>query len=68
MRTVQDSRRTEFLVSRGYRMLRFWNNDVLENIDGVLALIVEALDNRPSPSPSRDAGGEEARSAEGKVP
>ena len=28
-----DQRRTDFLVSEGYRMLRFWNNEVLENSD-----------------------------------
>jgi very-short-patch-repair endonuclease len=58
VRTAADNRRTEFLVSRGYRVLRFWNNDVLENMDGVLAVIEGALLNRPSPGPSRSAGGE----------
>ena len=58
MRTAQDAARTEFLVSRGYRVLRFWNNDVLENVEGVLAVIEGALRDRPSPTPSRGAGGE----------
>ena len=58
VRTVEDERRTAFLASRGYRVLRFWNNDVLENGDGVLRVIEEALNDRPSPSPSRSAGGE----------
>ena len=31
-----DRRRTEYLESRGYRVLRFWNNEVLKNIHGVL--------------------------------
>ena len=53
-----DSNRTAFLKQRGYRVLRFWNNDVLENVEGVLAVIVEALKGRPSPNPSRGAGGE----------
>ena len=64
VRTAQDDRRSEFLVSRGFRVLRFWNNDVLENVDGVLAVIERALHDMPSPNPSRNAGGEEARSAE----
>ena len=68
VRTAQDDRRTEFLVSRGYQVLRFWNNDVLENVEGVLAVIKAALRYRPSPSPFRNAGGEEARSAEGESP
>jgi very-short-patch-repair endonuclease len=58
VRTVEDERRTRFLASRGYRVLRFWNNDVLENIEGVLQVIQEALKDRPSPGPSRMAGGE----------
>jgi very-short-patch-repair endonuclease len=43
-----DQRRTEFLVAEGYRVLRFWNNEVMENIDGVLERISEAL-TLPSP-------------------
>jgi len=43
-----DQRRTDFLVSRGYRVLRFWDNEVLENIDGVLERISETL-TLPSP-------------------
>jgi very-short-patch-repair endonuclease len=31
-----DASRTAWLKGRGYRVLRFWNNDVLENADGVL--------------------------------
>src|SRR5580658_5753067 len=31
-----DSRRTAFLNARGYRVLRFWNNDILTNIEGVM--------------------------------
>ena len=31
-----DDKRTAFLESLGHRVLRFWNNEVLENMDGVL--------------------------------
>ena len=31
-----DERRTAFLRSLGYRVLRFWNSEVTENLDGVL--------------------------------
>ncbi|MBA2467655.1 MAG: DUF559 domain-containing protein [Sphingomonas sp.] len=61
-----DSARTDFLRAKGYRVIRFWNNDVLRNLEGVAAAIQSALNDRPSPSPSRLAGGEEARSAEGE--
>ena len=55
-----DAVRTEFLNSRGYRVLRFWNNDVLTNIDGVLSVIQSALDDAvsaapPPPTPPRHA-------------
>ena len=48
-----DEARTAFLKAKGYRVLRFWNNDVLENIEGVVATIERALNDRPSPSPLR---------------
>src|SRR5438876_11765723 len=31
--TNQDSQRTIHLMNRGYRVLRFWNNDVLINLE-----------------------------------
>lgn len=34
-----DQRRTCFPEAQGYRILRFWNNDVMENMEGVLAQI-----------------------------
>ncbi len=49
-----DAARTEFLKLAGYRVLRFWNNEVLQNADGVVQVISEALrgDGPPSqPSP-----------------
>ncbi len=39
----QDATRTEFLESQGYRVLRFWNNQVLNDIDGVARAIQQAL-------------------------
>ncbi|MBM3576406.1 MAG: endonuclease domain-containing protein [Alphaproteobacteria bacterium] len=44
----KDARRTAWLESRGYRVLRFWNADVFDNIDGVLDTIYAAL-HPPSP-------------------
>lgn len=38
-----DARRTLFLESKGYRLIRFWNKDVMKNIDVVLDRIVEAM-------------------------
>ena len=38
-----DERRTEFLIHRGYRVLRFWDHDVLGNLEAVLQAIEHAL-------------------------
>jgi very-short-patch-repair endonuclease len=40
-----DAERTAFLESKGYRVLRFWNNDVMNDIEGVLRAIALALEN-----------------------
>ncbi len=44
----QDRVRTEFFERRGYRVIRFWNTDVLRNVDGVLEEVTKCL---ASPSP-----------------
>lgn len=38
-----DMQRTEYLERKGFLVLRFWNNDVLENIEGVLQTISTTL-------------------------
>jgi very-short-patch-repair endonuclease len=38
-----DNERTVFLESKGYRVLRFWNNDVVNNIEDVATAILDAL-------------------------
>jgi very-short-patch-repair endonuclease len=43
-----DAKRTLFLRCRGFQVLRFWDNEVLNNIDGVLEQIYQAL-KEPSP-------------------
>jgi very-short-patch-repair endonuclease len=40
----RDAQRTHFLESHGYRVVRFWNNEAIENFDGVLATIHSALE------------------------
>jgi len=48
----EDQKRTEYIESQGYRVLRFWDNEALTNTEGVLQRIVEALGGKgPSPSP-----------------
>jgi very-short-patch-repair endonuclease len=46
-----DQARTEYLKSRGYRVLRFWNSDVIKDLDGVIRAIMQALEaERPLPN------------------
>ncbi|MFC3650473.1 endonuclease domain-containing protein [Dyella humi] len=53
----QDAERTRRLETLGYRVLRFWNDDVLTNTDAVLEAILEVL-ARFAPHPSPLPGGE----------
>ena len=48
-REAQDKQRTIFMQSHGRQVLRFWNNDVQNNLDGVLSSIAERL-NHAHPS------------------
>ncbi len=48
-RTSEDANRTKILEAMGYLVLRFWNNDVLQNIDGVLEEVLSKLEHRPEP-------------------
>jgi very-short-patch-repair endonuclease len=61
--SLADARRTEFLERVGYRVLRFWNNDILNNLHGVAEVIAGALSTPhpaqaapESPSPSGGEG------------
>jgi very-short-patch-repair endonuclease len=38
-----DRERTSYFESRGYRVIRFWNNDVMNNMDAVLNMIWDVL-------------------------
>jgi very-short-patch-repair endonuclease len=58
-----DGKRTAFLEELGWRVLRFWNNEVLQNTQGVLETILAECSERkagkPSPCPLPRAGEEE---------
>ncbi|HLY57190.1 MAG TPA: DUF559 domain-containing protein [Stellaceae bacterium] len=42
-RIAEDGHRTEWLRSRGFEVIRFWNNEVLSNTEGVVAAIMRRL-------------------------
>ena len=58
----RDAGRTRWLEGQGYTVRRFWNNDVLTNMEGVLTLLLQDLGvgnvalSDPLPSPLPQAG------------
>ena len=38
-----DLKRDSYLTGQGFRVMRFWNNDVLKNRDGAMQRVMEAL-------------------------
>ncbi|MGN6115165.1 MAG: endonuclease domain-containing protein [Nitrobacter sp.] len=60
--SIRDRRRDLDLASRGFRVLRFWNNDVLRHPVSVADAVFAALQNFPSPGglrpPPSPTGGE----------
>lgn len=52
-----DAVRDAWLADQGFRVLRFWNNDVLGNPEGVARMILDAAQPPlPNPSPARGEG------------
>jgi very-short-patch-repair endonuclease len=41
-----DENRTEYLASRGYNVIRFWNNDVMNRIEDIMQAVHQALDDK----------------------
>jgi very-short-patch-repair endonuclease len=59
-RKNDDKQRDNWLINQGFSVLRFWNNDVFENIEEVLGVIRKKLLS-PSPDPSHGGGGMNVR-------
>jgi very-short-patch-repair endonuclease len=68
---TRDNRRTRILEAEGFRVLRFWNVDVFQNLEGVIDMIrhaaglpttmayeSEAAEKTPTTNPSPQEGGE----------
>jgi len=54
-----DERRDAWLRAQGFKVMRFWNNEIMSNLDGVLATVMAAvteLPPLPRPSPTRGEG------------
>ena len=58
---AHDAKRTEWLTTRGWRVLRFTNAEVLGNLEGVLMTIASAARPNPHPGPLPQAGEGEGR-------
>ena len=58
-KSFRDKKRDRWFAANGFRVLRFWNNDVLSNPDGVYATIATAL-SQENPSPLAGEAGEGA--------
>jgi very-short-patch-repair endonuclease len=52
----KDKKRDAWLNAEGFEVMRFWNNEVFENLDGVLQVIRSKL-TTPSPDPSHQGRG-----------
>jgi very-short-patch-repair endonuclease len=60
----KDERRTRFLEQKGFQVIRFWDNEVFESMEGVAEIILKSLGTippHPSPLPQRARGRGERR-------
>jgi very-short-patch-repair endonuclease len=48
--SVSDAERDNWLAQNEFQLLRFWNSDVLQNLEGVLTSLSKLLDRAPHPS------------------
>ena len=51
-----DRIRDEWIRKEGFKILRFWNNDVLKNRDGVMPIIIEQLKSPSLALPTKGEG------------
>ena len=55
----RDERRDEWLREQGFTVMRFWNNEIMSNLEGVLTTVMAAVAESPLspiPSPARGEG------------
>ncbi|HZQ11236.1 MAG TPA: DUF559 domain-containing protein [Pseudolabrys sp.] len=63
---ARDLLRDQWLRERNYRILRFWNSDIMSNMDGVLETIANALRADAPPHPVPASGGNRPLPARGE--
>ena len=63
--STRDPRRDAWLRGQGFLILRFWNNEVLEQIEGVCDMILESLSKLTPSSPSARTGDNAGRMPRG---
>jgi len=61
-----DAIRTQRLEALGWRVLRFWNNDITKNADGVVETILQAIEASPAETPSPGSLARTTLSREGR--
>ena len=61
----RDTSRTAYNQAQGFQGIRFWNNEVSGNLEGVLTAIALALRLSPPPAPSRTREGKSRAAAKG---
>ena len=54
---ARDAIRTQFLEAEGYQVIRFWNNDVDRNLEGVITIIANAVPDTAQDFSAADAAG-----------
>ena len=59
--------RDAYLARQGFRVLRFWNSEVSGNLEGVLQIVMDALNVAPPPQPSPTRGEGVARISGGAI-
>ena len=55
----RDAERTKRLEEAGFMVIRFWNNDVLTNIEGVMTVLEQTVETAPHPGPLPKGEGEQ---------
>ena len=58
--SAHDAERDQWLTRQGFKVLRFWNNDILQNPEAVLTVILDSVNKRtpspPTPLPQGERG------------